>query len=137
MATRPIQVPPNCEVTLGMTCIDKSQPGRTVWRMPADIKFANPVGVLQGGVLAAMADSAMASATITHARAAGRRVFSASIDMRISFLAPARVGSLLECSAVVVQGGARVAFAEAEVTDDTGVAIARASASYLYTQRAE
>ena len=134
MATRPIQVPPNCEVTLGMTCIDKSQPGRTVWRMPADIRFANPVGVIQGGFLAAMVDSAMGSATITHARAAGRRVFSASIDMRISFLAPARVGSLLECSAVVVQGGARVAFAEAEVTDDTGVPIARASASYIYTQ---
>jgi uncharacterized protein (TIGR00369 family) len=105
--------------------------------MPADSKFANPVGVLQGGVLAAMADSAMASATITHARAAGRRVFTASIDMSTSFLAPARVGSILECSAVVVQGGARVAFAEAEVTDDTGVAIARASGSYLYTQRAE
>jgi uncharacterized protein (TIGR00369 family) len=137
MTARPIQIPPNCEVTLGMTCIDKSQPGRTVWRMPADIKFANPVGVLQGGVLAAMADSAMASATITHARAAGRRVFTASIDMSTSFLAPARVGSVLECTAVVVQGGARVAFAEAEVTDDTGVTIAKASASYLYTQRAE
>jgi uncharacterized protein (TIGR00369 family) len=137
MATRPIQIPPNCEVTLGMTCIDKSQPGRTVWRMPADIKFANPVGVLQGGFLVAMADSAMASATITHARAAGRRVLTASIDMCTSFLAPARVGSVLECSAVVVQGGARVAFAEAEVTDDAGVTIARASASYLYTQLAE
>ncbi len=137
MAARPIQIPPNCEITLGMTCIDKSQPGRTVWRMPADIQFANPVGVIQGGFLAAMADSAMASATITHARAAGRRILSASIDMRISFLAPARVGSILECSAMVIQGGARVAFAEAEVTDNTGVAIARASASYLYTQLAE
>jgi uncharacterized protein (TIGR00369 family) len=137
METRQVQIPPNCEVTLGMTCIDKSQPGRTVYRMPVDGQFANPVGVLQGGFLAAMADSAMGAATITHAKAAGRRVYTASIDMRISFLAPARVGAVLECTAMVVQGGARVAFAEADVVDDAGIAIARASASYLYTDKSK
>ena len=133
MTHRHIQIPPNCEVTLGMTCVDKAQPGRTVWRMLADERFANPIGVIQGGFIGAMADSAMGSATITFARAAGRKAFSSSIEMKTSFLAPARVGTVLECTARVVQGGARVAFAEAEVVDDAGVVIARASSSYLFT----
>jgi uncharacterized protein (TIGR00369 family) len=133
MGHRHIQIPPNCEVTLGMTCVDKTQPGRTVWRMLADERFANPIGIIQGGFLCAMADSAMGSATITFARAAGRKVFSSSIEMKTSFLGPARVGAVLECTARVVHGGARVAFAEAEVVDDQGVVVARATSSYLFT----
>jgi len=130
-----IQVPSNCELTLGMTCVDKSTPGRTVWRMRADERFANPAGIVQGGFIGAMADSAMGSATVTFARAEGRAVFSSNVEMKTSFLAPARVGSLLECTASVVSGGARVAFAEAEVVDDRGTVVARASSTYLFTPR--
>ena len=133
MTHRHIQIPPNCEVTLGMTCVDKTQPGRTIWRMLADERFANPIGIIQGGFLGAMADSAMGSATITFTRAAGRKAFSSSIEMKTSFFAPARVGTVLECTARVVHGGARVAFAEAEIVDDGGVVVARASSSYLFT----
>jgi len=135
MSSRPVQVPPNCELTLGMTCVDKSEPGRTVWTMPADERFANPVGLLQGGFLGAMADSAMGSATITWARAAGRRVYSANVEMKTSFLAPVRVGGMLRCTATVVSGGSRVVFAEAQTTDDDGVVVATASSTYLLTPR--
>jgi uncharacterized protein (TIGR00369 family) len=118
-----------------MTCVDKSTPGRTVWRMRADERFANPAGIVQGGFIGAMADSAMGSATVTFARAEGRAVFSSNVEMKTSFLAPVRVGSLLECTALVVSGGARVAFAEAEVVDDRGNIVARASSTYLFTPR--
>jgi uncharacterized protein (TIGR00369 family) len=131
-----IQVPPNCELTLGLTCVDKERPGRTVWRMRADERFANPAGILQGGFIGAMADSAMGSATVTFARGQGRRVFSSNVEMKTSFLAPVRVGSMLECTATVVSGGSRVAFAEAEVVDDSGTTVARASSTYLFTDRA-
>ena len=130
-----IQVPPNCELTLGMTCVDKSEPGRTLWRMRADERFANPAGIIQGGFIGAMADSAMGSAAITFARAAGRKVVASNVEMKTSFLAPARVGSVLDCIASVISGGARVAFAEAEVVDDDGRMIARASSTYLFTER--
>jgi uncharacterized protein (TIGR00369 family) len=130
-----IQVPPNCELTLGTTCVDKAEPGRTVWRMRADERFANPAGILQGGFLGAMADSAMGAATVTWAAAAGRKVFSSNVEMKTSFLAAARVGSVLECTARVISGGARVAFTEAEITDDAGRLVARASSTYLFTPR--
>ncbi len=128
-------MPPNCELTLGMRCVDKRHPGRTVWRMAADERFANPAGILQGGFVAAMADSAMGSAVITHARAAGRSVVAANVELKTSFIAAARVGTVLECTATVVAGGERVVFAEAEVTDDAGRVVARASSTYLYTRR--
>jgi uncharacterized protein (TIGR00369 family) len=135
VADQRIQVPPNCELTLGMTCTDKSEPGLTVWQMRADERFSNPAGVVQGGFIGAMADSAMGSATVTFARAAGRKVFSSNVEMKTSFLAPVRIGSLLVCTARVVSGGRRVAFAEAEVVDDHGTMVARASSTYLFTER--
>jgi uncharacterized protein (TIGR00369 family) len=118
-----------------MTCVDKTQPGRTVWRMRADERFANPTGIVQGGFLGAMADSAMGSAALTYAKGEGRKVFAANVEMKTSFLSPARVGTMLECTAVIVSGGARVAFAEAEVVDDGGRVVARASSTYLFSER--
>jgi|SRR5437870_1172685 uncharacterized protein (TIGR00369 family) len=133
MPSAGIKIPPNCEVTLGMTCVDKSNPGSTTWRMIARDDFANPIGVVQGGFLTAMADSAMGSATITYARASGRKVFSSSIEIKTSFLAPARVGATLYCSAKVVHGGRRIAFTEAQITDEAGTVITRSTGSYVYT----
>lgn len=130
-----VQVPANCELTLGMVCTDKSQPGRTVWQMLADERFANPAGTIQGGFLAAFMDSSMGSATVTWARQEDRKVFSANAEMKVSFLKAAHPGSLLTCTATVVSGGSRLLFAEAEVVDDAGRAIARASSTYLLTAR--
>jgi uncharacterized protein (TIGR00369 family) len=130
---RRIQVPANCELTLGMVCVDKAQPGRTVWHMTADERFANPAGTIQGGFLAAFVDSAMGSATVTYSR--GTKVFSANAEMKVSFLKPARVGDTLTCTATVVGGGTRALFAEAEVVDGQGRTIARASSTYILTPR--
>lgn len=118
-----------------MVCVDKATPGRTVWRMRADERFANPAGIVQGGFVGAMADSAMGSATVTFAAAKGRKVFSSNVEMKTSFIAAVVVGGMLECTAWVVSGGRRVAFAEAEVVDERGRIVARASSTYLFTDR--
>ncbi|MHB8593092.1 MAG: PaaI family thioesterase [Acidimicrobiales bacterium] len=133
MAAR--MVPPNCDLTLGMVCVDKSEPGRTVWRMPADERFTNPAGVLQGGFLSAFCDSAMGAATVTWAR--GRKVFSANAELKVSFLALVRPGGSLSCTSQVISGGGRVAFVEAEVVDDDGRLVAKASSTYILTSRSQ
>jgi len=129
--TRRVQIPPNCDLTLGLTCRDKSVPGRTVWSMPAASHFANPNNVTQGGFLAALADSAMSTAAVTFLE--GRKAAVVNMEMKISFLAPARTGTVLVATAVVVKGGRRVAFLETEITDGDGVLVAKASSTYLYT----
>ena len=132
-ADRRVQVPPPCDLTLGMVCTDKSEPGRTVWTMVADERFSNPVGIVQGGFLAAFVDSAMGASSVTFAR--DRKVFSANAELKISFMKPANVGSTLTCTAVVVSGGSRAAFLEADIVDDAGRLIARATSTYLLTPR--
>ena len=128
-----MQVPPNCDLTLGLACIDKSEPGRTVWRMLADERFANPAGIVQGGFLAAMCDSAMGASSVTWVRE--RKVYSMNAEMKVSFLRPAQVGSTLTCTARVISGGTRAAFVEAEVVDDDGRMVLKASSTYLLTPR--
>jgi uncharacterized protein (TIGR00369 family) len=146
-----LQVPPNSDLTLGMICLDKSVPGRCVWQMTADERFANPAGTMQGGFLAAFADSSMGAAAVTSVR--GRKVFSANAEMKISFLAAVPPGAILTCTAEVVSGGATVAFVEASIVattaeaantaggDGTGAApaagrlVARANSTYIFRAR--
>jgi uncharacterized protein (TIGR00369 family) len=116
-----------------MVCLDKSVPGVTVWRMPAGEQFANPVGVVQGGIVAAFADSAMSTAAVTNLQ--GRRAYVANTELKISFVRAAPVGSPLTCTARVIGGGNRVTFVEAEVTDEAGELVAKASSTYLLTPR--
>jgi uncharacterized protein (TIGR00369 family) len=116
-----------------MVCVDKSEPGVTVWQMPADERFTNPAGIVQGGFLAAFADSSMAASSVTWA--AGRKVFTANVEMKISFMKPVLPEGTLTCTARVVSGGQRVAFVEAEIVDEAGAVVARASSTYLYTPR--
>jgi uncharacterized protein (TIGR00369 family) len=138
-----MQVPPNSDLTLGMVCVDKSSPGRCVWQMRADERFMNPAGIMQGGFLAAFADSSMGSAAVTFVQ--GRKVFSSNAEMKISFLAAVPEGALLTCTAEVVSGGKRVAFVESSVVaEPEGAAegseaapklVARATSTYLFKER--
>ncbi len=134
---RGLQVPPNCDLTLGLVCLDKAEPGHTIWQMVADERFANPVGIVQGGFLAALCDSSMGSAAVTFV--GERKVVAANAEMKVSFLAPVPVGARLRCEARVVAGGRRVAFVEATVTAALGTAepvmVARASSTYLFADR--
>ena len=130
-----VQVPPNCDLTLGMICLDKSSPGRTVWQMAADERFTNPVGVLQGGFLAAMADSAMGATSVSYAQREGRKVFSANAEMKVSFLKPVKAGGMLTCVADILSAGTRVAFLEASITDGEGTMVAKATSTYILTPR--
>ena len=134
-----MQVPPNCDLTLGMTCVDKETPGRTTWHMKADERFANPAGIMQGGFLGAFADSAMGAAAVTFVE--DRRVFCVNAEMKISFLAAVPVGAELTCTAEVVSGGRQVAFVEASVVardpvDGGERLVGRATSTYVYRDRA-
>ena len=130
-----LQIPPNCDLTLGLTCVDKSVPGQTVWTMKVDERFLNPAGIVQGGFIAALLDSAMGASAVT---GAGKKNISvANTEMKVSFLRPAKLGSTLTCTAQVLKPGSVISFLEAKVTDEAGQLIATASSSYLIKERSE
>jgi uncharacterized protein (TIGR00369 family) len=116
-----------------MVCVKKDEPGVTVWTMTAEERFCNPVGMLQGGFLGAFCDSAMGASSITAARE--RKVFSANAEMKISFLRPVPMDSFLTCTATTISVGSRVAFVEADVVDQDGRLVARATSTYMLRDR--
>ena len=130
-----VQVPPNCDLTLGLTCVEKSVPGVTVWIMRVDERFLNPVGIVQGGFLAAMLDSAMGASALTSA--GERKVSVANTEMKVSFLRVASPGDVLTCTATVLKPGSVISFVEAKIVNATGQLVATASSTYLIRDRAE
>jgi uncharacterized protein (TIGR00369 family) len=122
------RAPANCELALGMTCIDQSKPGEAVWVMKAADHLANPVGMIQGGLLTAFAVAAMSGA-VSDRRS--RQTQAAGSELKISFIKGARVGETLTCRARVIGGGRRVAFLEAEISDSSNGLVAKASSTYL------
>lgn len=133
----PLQVPPNCDLTLGLSCVEKSTPGTTRWEMVADERFSNPAGLLQGGILSAFIDSAMGASVVTFEKARSNRpIVVANTELHTSFLKAVPAGARLVCEATVVSAGERVCFVEASVHDARGRLVARASSTYLVAEAA-
>jgi len=63
----------DCDLTLGLTCVEKGADATTVWRMRVDERFLNPAGIVQGGFLSAMMDSAMGASAVLSVK--DRKVF--------------------------------------------------------------
>jgi uncharacterized protein (TIGR00369 family) len=128
-----LQIPPNCDLTLGLVCTDKSVPGTTVWTMRVDERFLNPAGILQGGFLAAMLDSSMGASAVTGA--GDRKVSVANTEMKVSFLRPVKNNTTLTCTARVLKAGSIISFVDARIVDEHDQLIATASSSYLIKDR--
>lgn len=117
---------PPCAKLLGWNVVD-ARPAEGWIRIAFDPKpeFLNPAGFIQGGFVAAMLDDTMGPAVFAHTNGL---LYTATIDMSVSFLSPARLGRLYG-EGQVIQLGKTVGFVEARLTDAEGTWLARASAS--------
>jgi uncharacterized protein (TIGR00369 family) len=87
--------------------------------------FANPMGDIQGGILAAMLDDTMGPALVATLRP---DQFAPTLEMNVTFLEPARVGPLWGRGRVVKRGGT-IGFVEADLVDADDRVVARATAT--------
>jgi uncharacterized protein (TIGR00369 family) len=101
--------------------------GTVTWEYVVDPAHYNPYGVLHGGVVMALLDSAMGEAVATAVHAHGR--FNAAAQMATNFLAPVMTGRL-RARATVVKVGKRLAIVEARATADDGTLVAIATATH-------
>jgi acyl-CoA thioesterase len=117
-----------------LTGIDivKAEPGNAVLTMAVRPDMYNGVGWLQGGMLVAIADEAMALA-LCPLLEPGEGI--ATIAESTSFIRGVREGTIL-AEARVIRKGRRVAFMEAEVWVDDGkkTLLSRTSASFAITE---
>ncbi|CAA9249971.1 MAG: hypothetical protein AVDCRST_MAG50-2552 [uncultured Acidimicrobiales bacterium] len=99
----------------------------------ASEQFLNPVGVVQGGFLAAMLDDTLGPALVA---TLGPGEFAPTTDLHVQFLRAARPGRLIGRGRVV-RRGTNIGFLAGELLDESGeiVAVATATAQ-IRTQRA-
>jgi uncharacterized protein (TIGR00369 family) len=81
-------------------------------------------GVVQGGYICAWIDSAMAYAAMS----LDPDVLPLSLELKVSFLGPARPGPVV-VSAWIEQRGRTVCFAEGKLSDPSGVVLAKGTST--------
>jgi uncharacterized protein (TIGR00369 family) len=104
---------------------------RCVLKLPLREQVTNGSGTVHGGVLAMLADTAVAFALSTNFD--GKMGF-ATADMTIHFLRRAR-GDVF-ARARIIKKGQRVNVGEVEIVDGSGQEVARALATFLLTTSA-
>lgn len=131
--------------TLGMHLVAFDRGGAT-YEMAASAELGNPLGVIQGGVVTALADAAMAAATtsVLDDEEVQKSAIT-TVDIFARFIRPvnAKKVETLRAEARVVRAGGRLVWAEADVLADaevvgkfacTGIRVGFDPASYLGEQ---
>ncbi len=108
-----------------------SAAGRTRFSMFVKPEFCNPMGNMQGGIITTALDDAAATAVIVKS---GKRVGVPTIEFKVSFFAPARLGSTYWFEGRVLKLGRTVSFAEADMVDAEGKLIARLTTSCMVVE---
>jgi uncharacterized protein (TIGR00369 family) len=120
--------PPPMARLVGIRIVEVGD-GEVVIACAADEKFYNPMGVVHGGLLSTLVDTAMGLSLHTLLPAGAG--FS-TIEMKVNFLKAVRAGDGdLTARGRVVKRGSRVTFAEAEVRDPEGTLVGTATSSLL------
>jgi uncharacterized protein (TIGR00369 family) len=87
-------------------------------------------GIVQGGFVTGWLDAAMAQCLIAHAQFG---IAVPTLELKVSFLLPAHPGVYF-ADGWIVRYGKRIAFVEAELRDEAGTLIARASSTCAIAQ---
>ena len=119
-------------ISMGIEIVSYEQ-GKAVLKMQVRPDMQNGVGWLQGGMLVALADEAIALALYTLLK---ENEGIATISESTSFVKGVREG-VITAEAKMIKKGRRVAFAEAEVFLDDGkkTLLSRTSAAFAMTAK--
>jgi uncharacterized protein (TIGR00369 family) len=120
--------PPPISHLIGAVVVAADE-GSCAFSMPASGWLISPLGMVEGGVTACLADFALASAVQTTVKAG---TAFAPTDLRVQFIRPVPPdGKALTAAARVIHRGRSLAVARAEVTNQDGKLVALASGSAL------
>ena len=108
-----------------------TEPGRTRLRVKLEAHHMNQLGIAHGGITMTLLDVAVGTA----ARSGSNKSAVMTLDMQTQFISPGR-GTLLAEGRVVKEGRSLV-FVEADVHDEAGTLVAKATAILKSTRRRE
>ena len=105
--------------------------GRAAIEYEAGMHMCHSGGVVQGGFVTGWIDAAMAHAAMAMA---GPDVTPMSLELKVSFFAPARPGRVI-AEAWVERRGKRTCFFEGRLLDGEGKVLAKASSTLMLAAR--
>ena len=105
--------------------------GRAAIEYEAGMHMCHSGGVVQGGFVTGWIDAAMAHAAMAMA---GPDVTPMSLELKVSFFAPARPGKVI-AEAWVERRGKRTCFFEGRLLDGEGKVLAKASSTLMLAAR--
>lgn len=117
--------PPPSAALLGWRALE-AEPGHVRIQFQAREEFSNYFGVIQGGFLAAMLDDTLGPAVVS---AIGPEDAVATIEIKVSYLRPAKAGTMIGDARVVHQGRS-VVFVEGTLENKSGDIVARATGTW-------
>lgn len=119
--------------TLGLVRVVTMDPaGRATLEYEAGTHMCHSGGVVQGGFVTGWIDAAMAHAAIAMG---GPDIVPMSLELKVSFFAPARPG-LVVAEGWVERRGRSTCFFEGHLLDGTGKVLAKASSTLMLAARA-
>lgn len=105
--------------------------GRSCLEYRAKAEQCHSGGVVQGGFVSGWIDAAMAHALIAKL---GDHVVPMTLELKVSFLAPARPGAVF-AQGWIVKAGRKMAFVEGSLKDGEGTLLATASSTLMLADR--
>ena len=123
---------------IGLEVVDM-RPGRSILTIRHRPDLAQPIGILHGGVTAALVDTGMAYAVLARdeirplVEAGGTVV---AIDLRIKYFRPVAAGRLT-CVSTVTRMGRRIIHGDSIVTNERDEEVARGDSIYATVNRDE
>jgi uncharacterized protein (TIGR00369 family) len=128
-----IQAPSRAWAWLGLRLVETGE-GTAAVEMTATEDMANASGFVHGGMISALADSAMGRSLRTLSPGVTRAM---SFDLKLNFINAAKIGENLRATGHVVHAGRRTVVTECRVEGKEGRLVATASATFAVRREKE
>ena len=127
------ETPPPAAATLLSMRLSSFTAGAALVELDATAAHANPMGTVQGGVIAAVADAAMGWAFMT---TLGEGESYTTVETKVNFLRAVRAARVA-AQARVKNGGRTLGLVECDVLDDGGKLVAHAVSTCMILRQAD
>ncbi len=111
--------------------VDHISPNQSILRLPLTHNFLQGAGVIAGGILATLADEAMAHVVLANLN---ERQTTATIEMNIRYLRTIQDGEITAI-AKIVKKGQQIITATTEIRDNKNILLADAGASFIVIKK--
>ena len=105
--------------------------GKLIVEFKVREEFANPGGIMHGGVLAGIIDEVIGMTTLTM----GKEGFYVAVNLNIDFLRPGIIGQTVKAHTEIIRDGRTMAHIECKIYNEQGVIVAKAASNLALTKK--